>query len=108
MGFTSGFTIPPDDEQLPEIDVTCFGIEEADDILLELIEQHVPWSKAESIVFFCNEHRFSEVISDFLQKKNIGHHSHHSFHMMQLDQVAFEEKNKSNAPALPAGHSLGL
>ena len=106
MGFAPDFQAPSADSELVESQVTCFGIVEVDHLLIDLIEQYVPWSKTNKIIFFGNEHRFSAIINDFIQSKNIGHHVRSTFHMMELDRDVFEERIKSQTSPLPAGRSL--
>lgn len=81
--------------------VTLFSQTEDDGLLISLIQQCIPWSTTEHIIFFAIPHRLSSLIQNFIKENNLGKSFSHSFNQLELDKETFLKKTEKITPSIP-------
>ena len=84
--------------------IACFCGVQDEEVLINLLEQCIPWSEVETLVFYANTHRFSIIITNLLQHKNfvsdVGVNPHFQ---MEIDRPTLEETKRKGLRPLRSG-----
>lgn len=92
-----------EEDRLNSRSVVFFCDKNDDDLLMNLIQQIIPWSTIQTIVFSAIQHRFSLLIEKLILNNNLGECHISSYQQMDLDKQTFEEKTKNFAYNYPTG-----
>ncbi|CAF0950718.1 unnamed protein product [Rotaria sp. Silwood1] len=95
VGFTTDHSHLDDDMAVSSRNITFVADEENHEVLLNLLEQCVPWFNIKTI-FFCDiAHRFLTTIENIVREKNLlGNLKIFSCLQMEIDQKKLEETKK--------------
>ena len=102
--FQPNYQLLTEEEKSRKRSVSFFCEEKDDDLVMSLIQHHVPWSSVPTIAFSVIPHRFSSRIEDFIQKNNLGKCSYHTFYQMELNKETFLEKTKNITSTFSSGN----
>ena len=94
-GFQCDYESLTEEEKFRKRRVAFFCDENDDQLLMKLIERHLPWSKINYFIFASIPARFSTLIHDFVRNNHLGQCEIHSFLQMELDKATFENKREN-------------
>jgi hypothetical protein len=103
IGFIRDSHLLTDDEKRKQRYVTFFCDSKSDHLLISLLEQYVPWSTTEKIVFFANPHHWSPIIESFIRDHDLGESHTVSYYQMELEKETFENSKEINTHSYSSG-----
>lgn len=95
MAFQCDYELLTEEEKYQERRVAFFCDENDDQLLMNLIEHHLPWLQIKNFMFASIEQRFSTLIQNFVRDNHLGQCKIYSFHQMELDRITFENKRQN-------------